>query len=103
MTNFDPYQRWLGIPLQDQPPDLYRLLGIELFEEDPEIIKAAAENSIASIQQNVFGVELQQSQRVLKELAAASEYLLKPENNKDFHKKLKIKMVKKANKVKFDG
>ncbi|MDF1744678.1 MAG: SUMF1/EgtB/PvdO family nonheme iron enzyme [Gimesia sp.] len=92
MTNFDPYQRWLGIPLVDQPPNLYRLLGIELFEEDPEIIKAAAENSIAFIQQNAFGMELQQSQRVLKELAAASAYLLAPENKANYDRKLKIKM-----------
>ncbi|WP_298867439.1 WD40 repeat domain-containing protein [uncultured Gimesia sp.] len=92
MTNFDPYQRWLGIPLEDQPPHLYQLLGIELFEDDPEIINAAAENSIAFIQQNAFGVELQQSQRVLKELAAASKYLLAPENKANYDRKLKIKM-----------
>jgi hypothetical protein len=31
---FDPYHRWLGIPPNQQPANLYRLLGIELFESD---------------------------------------------------------------------
>ena len=25
---FDPYYRWLGIPQAEQPPTLYRLLGL---------------------------------------------------------------------------
>jgi len=32
--DFDPYYKWLGILPKDQPPHNYRLLGIELFEED---------------------------------------------------------------------
>ena len=36
--SFDPYHKWLGIPPQDQPPHYYRLLGIELFESDPDVI-----------------------------------------------------------------
>ena len=40
---FDPYHKWLGIPPKDQPPNHYRLLGIELFESDPEVIDMAAE------------------------------------------------------------
>ena len=33
-SGFDPYHKWLGIPPQDQPPNHYRLLGVELFETD---------------------------------------------------------------------
>ena len=40
--SFNPYHRWLGIPPKDQPPNLYRLLGIELFEDDPAVIRSAA-------------------------------------------------------------
>ena len=29
---FDPYYRWLGIPPGEQPPNHYRLLGVQLFE-----------------------------------------------------------------------
>lgn len=34
---FDPYHRWLGIPPKHQPADHYRLLGIDRFEDDPEV------------------------------------------------------------------
>ena len=37
---FDPYYQWLGIPPKDQPPSHYRLLGIEEFESNPEVIEA---------------------------------------------------------------
>ena len=39
---FDPYYKWLGIAPKDQPPNHYRLLGIDLFEEDGEVIAFAA-------------------------------------------------------------
>ena len=38
---FDPYHKWLGIPPKDQPPNHYRLLGIELFESDADVIATA--------------------------------------------------------------
>jgi len=40
---FDPYYEWLGIPPKDQPPNHYRLLGIELFESNSKAIEAAVE------------------------------------------------------------
>ena len=92
MTKFDPYQRWLGIPPQDQPPHFYRLLGLELFEEDPEVIKAAAENAIAFIQQNAFGEELQKSQRLLKDIEKVAAYLMSPPHKAKYDKKLKAKL-----------
>ncbi|QDU08123.1 SUMF1/EgtB/PvdO family nonheme iron enzyme [Gimesia aquarii] len=92
MTKFDPYQRWLGIPPQDQPPHFYRLLGLELFEDDPEVIKAAAENAIAFIQQNAFGEELQQSQKLLENIEKVSAYLLSPPHKAKYDKKLKAKL-----------
>ena len=33
---FDPDHKWLGIPPKDQPPNHYRLLGLDLFESDQE-------------------------------------------------------------------
>ena len=35
---FDPYHKWLGISPKDQPPDHYRLLGIDRFESDLEVV-----------------------------------------------------------------
>ena len=46
---FDPYFKWLGIPKSDQPPHAYRLLGIELFESDADVISNAADGRMAQI------------------------------------------------------
>ena len=46
-NSFDPYYRWLGIPPDEQPPDQYRLLGVKRFEEDPDVIEAAADRQMA--------------------------------------------------------
>ena len=47
--DFDPYHKWLGIAPKDQPPNHYRLLGIDLFESDREVIQSAAEQRIAHV------------------------------------------------------
>ena len=46
-TPFDPYYKWLGIPPDEQPPDHYRLLAIQKFESDPEVIERAADQRMA--------------------------------------------------------
>jgi formylglycine-generating enzyme required for sulfatase activity len=43
MTPFDPYHKWLGIPETARPISKYRLLGIDDFESDRDVISAAAE------------------------------------------------------------
>ncbi len=40
---FDPYRKWLGIASRRRPPSHYKLLGLSLDEDDPEVIQAAAE------------------------------------------------------------
>ena len=44
---FDPYHVWLGINAKDQPPNHYRLLGIELFEANLDVIQSAADRQMA--------------------------------------------------------
>ena len=44
---FDPYHKWLGVPAAEQPPNCYRLLGIALFESDPDVISTAADRRMA--------------------------------------------------------
>ncbi|HUT12942.1 MAG TPA: hypothetical protein VMY42_20775 [Thermoguttaceae bacterium] len=46
---FDPYHRWLGIPPEKQPPNLYGLLGIEPFENNPDVIESAADQRMAHL------------------------------------------------------
>lgn len=47
--SFDPYRKWLGILPKDQPPNHYRLLGIELFDDDPDVIEAAADQRMTHV------------------------------------------------------
>ena len=42
----DPYHAWLGIPPKDQPPNHYRLLGLELFEENRDVIAVATDRTM---------------------------------------------------------
>ena len=77
MSDFDPYHKWLGIPPRDQPPNHYRLLGIEVFESDPDVIDAAAEQRASFVRQCVTGKQVRHSQQILNEIAVARLTLLK--------------------------
>jgi hypothetical protein len=45
--SFNGYHCWLGISPKDCPPNHYRLLGIDLFESNPEVISNAADQRMA--------------------------------------------------------
>ena len=47
--SFDPYHQWLGISPKDQPPNHYRLLGVDLFESDLDVISNAADQRMAHV------------------------------------------------------
>lgn len=76
---FDPYHKWLGIPPKDQPPNHYRLLAIDLFESDPDVISNAADQRMAHVRSFQTGQNADLSQRILNEIAAARVCLLDPE------------------------
>ena len=76
---FDPYYRWLGIPPKDQPPNHYRLLSLELFESDPNVIESAADRQMGFLRTYQTGRHAELSQRLLNEVAAAKVCLLNPE------------------------
>jgi hypothetical protein len=54
---FDPYRKWLGIPPEEQPPNHYRLLGIALFEDDPDVSDGQTSAAFAGAAQRAFGGE----------------------------------------------
>lgn len=74
-ASFDPYHRWLGIPPKEQPANFYRLLGLALFENDPEVVRDAAERQMAHVRTYQLGQYLDLSQRILNELAVAAACL----------------------------
>ena len=73
---FDPYHQWLGISPKDQPPNHYRLLGIDLFESDANVISNAADQRMAHVRSFQAGQHAAESQRVLNEISAARVCLL---------------------------
>ncbi len=89
-TKFDPYHVWLGIPPKDQPPNLYRLLGLELYESDAQVIDAAANRHTSYLQMMAAGKQRKQSQELLNEIASARRRLLDADRNKKYDVKMKV-------------
>ena len=85
---FDPYLKWLGIPPKHQPANAYRLLGIELFEADPDVIANAADQRMTHLKSYATGKYSQFSQRLLNEIAAARVLLLSPEQKAPYDAQL---------------
>ena len=81
---FDPYHKWLGIATKDQPPNHYRLLAIDLFESDPEVIDAGANRQMAYLQQRATGEHAGLSQKLLNEIAVARLCLLNPKQKAEY-------------------
>jgi hypothetical protein len=86
---FDPYYKWLGIRPDEQPANHYRLLGIALFEDDPEVIASAADQRMAHVKSFQTGTHSTISQRVLNELAAARLCLLNPKAKAEYDRQLR--------------
>ena len=87
--SFDPYYKWLGIPPQDQPPHHYRLLGLNLFESDPDVIDAAANQRMAFLQSCAHGPHIALTQKLLNEVAAARVCLLNPQSRAAYDQELR--------------
>ena len=75
---FDAYYVWLGIGPEEQPANHYRLLGIRLFEPNPEVIDSAADRQMAHLRTFQQGKNAALSQRLLNEVSAARVCLLNP-------------------------
>jgi hypothetical protein len=76
MSDFDPYHKWLGIPASQQPPNHYRLLALDLFESDLEVIEAAVDRIVSFLQDVAAGPQAKDSQMLLNEIAEARLCLL---------------------------
>ena len=74
----DVFHVWLGIPPEDQPPHHYRLLGIPLWESDPQVIAVAAQRQMAHVKTFAIGPHGERSQEILNQLARAKVCLLNP-------------------------
>lgn len=92
---FDPYHAWLGISAKDQPPHHYRLLGLEAFESDPNVIETAGDRQMAHVRKYQQGTHAAESQKLLNELSAAKLTLLVPEKKAAYDAELRRKQAER--------
>src|SRR5262245_37397351 len=93
---FDPYHKWLGIRDAERPPNHYRLLGLELFEDDLDVIDDAAQRQMAHVRNYQLGPNSKLSQRILNELAKARICLLDPDNKTEYDRQLRLATLPQA-------
>jgi hypothetical protein len=95
-STFDAYYKWLGIPPAEQPPNHYRLLGINLFESDPDVVQAASDQRMIHLRSFQTGQHSALSQKLLNETAAAKLCLLKPDRKAQYDAGLREQLAMRA-------
>src|ERR1051326_674596 len=75
---FDPYQTWLGIPREQQPPNHYRLLGISPQERDRKVIEEAMIRQMSRIRIYQGGPHARLCSDLLNQIAEAGTTLQDP-------------------------
>ena len=93
---FDPYYTWLGIPERERPPHYYRLLGLSVFEADPDVIANAADARMGFVRTFQTGSRAAHSQRILNELATARVCLLNKEKKAQYDAQLQEQLDQQA-------
>ena len=86
---FDPYLEWLGIPVAEQPPDHYRLLGVERFCADADAMADAADRLLLRVGAHQSGERSDTARRLLAELTAAKLCLCNPDTRAAYDAALK--------------
>ena len=76
---FDPYHKWLGIAPAEQPPNHYRLLGLNLFEPDLDVIENGSDRQMTHLRSFQSGPRMRECQQLLNEVANARVVLLNNE------------------------
>jgi hypothetical protein len=85
---FDPYHKWLGIPPVEQPPDHYRLLGVQRFESDLDVIESGADRQTIALRMFQIGPNAEIAARLLNEVSEARLCLLRPGEKKEYDQTL---------------
>ncbi len=93
---FDPYHAWLGIPPEEQPPNHYRLLGIEAFESDLDAIESAADQRTGNLHAYQKGEHAGLSMRLLNEVSVAKVCLMNPNRKAAYDKGLQERLAIEA-------
>ncbi len=90
---FDAYKKWLAIPPAEQPPNLYRLLGVPLYEHDLDTIENAVDQRMTHVRTFANGKHSSVSQTILNEIAGAKIVLLNPGTKREYDARLKKELA----------
>ena len=77
---FDPYREWLGIDPQEHPVDHYRLLGLQQFESDVDLINQAADACMVEVRLHQLGPHGRYTQQLLNEISSARVCLVQTDS-----------------------
>ena len=84
--SFDPYYKWLGISPGEQK-NYYRLLGLNLYESDRDVIENLADQRIAAIRNYQLKFP-KEATNILNELSKARVTLLDLKKKKEYDEEL---------------
>ena len=100
MNKLTAYHEWLGIPLKNEPPNYYEILGIPLFETNTNVISNGAARRISFLQTMVAGEFAELAQEIQKEAAQAKLCLMRESSRTVYQHQLmqKISASSPANK-----
>jgi type IV pilus assembly protein PilM len=87
---FNPYHKWLGIRDKQTPPNHYRLLGLELWETDEDVIREAYSRQMNHVRHFWIGPHRDLCQQILDELLAARDTLLDAQLRRPYDRWLKL-------------
>jgi tetratricopeptide (TPR) repeat protein len=93
---FDPLHKWLGIPPDEQPPHHYRLLGIATFEQDTDVIDAAADKQLAFLHDLANGQYAVQAEQLANQISAARICLRSRDRRKAYDEMLRGQLGRTA-------
>ena len=88
MSNFDPYYNWFAIAPADQPPNLYRLIGLEEFESDPTLIESMVEQRLIFLRQIQTPELVNIAQDLISEVSQAKVLLLDTRRKTEYDRQL---------------
>ena len=89
MAPFDPYHIWLGIPETERPISKYRLLALVDFENNREVISAAAERQTVYLRMLQAGEHAVLVAKLLNEVSQARVTLLNADQKAEYDEQLR--------------
>jgi formylglycine-generating enzyme required for sulfatase activity len=89
MSDFNPYHQWLGISETARPVSKYRLLGIDEFESDRDVISAAAEQRTIYLRTLQAGEHEVLVAQLLNEVSQARVTLLNADQKDEYDEELR--------------